>query len=80
MFVYTVIYALLPLVVSGVLVIRYLRMSDPSPASKIVIVLALVASLIVWWKYPGMLVVAVLLEVGISLFILIYLRVNPYAS
>ena len=80
MFVYTVIYALLPLVVSGFLVIQYLRMSDPSLASKTVVVLALAASLIVWWKYPGKLVVAVLIEVGISLFVLIYLRLHPYAS
>jgi hypothetical protein len=75
-----IVYALLPLVISGVLVIRYLRMSDPSLASKIVIVLALGASLIVWWKFPGMLLVAVLLEVGVSLFVLVYLRLNPYAS
>jgi hypothetical protein len=73
-------YALLPLVVSGVLVIRYLSMNDPSLASKVAVVLALGASLIVWWKFPALLVVAVLLEVGVSLFVLIYLRVNPYAS
>lgn len=74
------IYALLPLVVSGVLVIRYLRLIGPSLSSKIVIVLALGASLILWWKFPGMLLVAVLLEVGVSLFVLIYLRMNPYSS
>jgi hypothetical protein len=73
-------YALLPLVVSGVLVIRYLSMNDPSLASKAAVVLALGASLIMWWKVPALLVVAVLLEVGVSLFVLIYLRVNPYAS
>jgi hypothetical protein len=73
-------YALLPLVVSGVLVIRYLSMNDPSLASKVAVVVALGASLIVWWKFPALLVVAVLLEVGVSLFVLIYLRVNPYAS
>ena len=73
-------YALLPLVVSGVLVIRYLTMNDPSLASKIGVVVALGASLIMWWKFPALLVVAVLLEVGVSLFVLIYLRVNPHAS
>ena len=75
-----IVYALLPLVVSGVLAIRYLSMNDPSVASKIGVVMALAVSLIVWWKFPAMLVVAVLLEVGVSLFVLIYLRVNPYAS
>jgi hypothetical protein len=73
-------YALIPLVVSGVLVIRYLSMGDPSTVSKIIVVAALGASLIVWWRYPATLVVAVLLQVGVSLFVLIYLKVNPYAS
>lgn len=74
-----IIYALLPLVVSGVLVIHFLELSEPSPVSKIIIVTALGASLIVWWKFPGLLLLAVLLEVAISLFVLIYVRVNPYA-
>lgn len=74
------IYALLPLVVSGGLVIGYLRSSDPSLPSRIAIVMALGASLILWWKFPGMLLVAVLLEVAVSLFVLIYLRINPYSS
>jgi len=72
-------YALIPLLVSGVLVIRYLSMDDPSLASKIVVVAALGASLVVWWRYPALLVVAVLLQVAVSVFILIYLKVNSYA-
>ena len=75
-----IVYALLPLVVSGVLVLRYLSMNDPSLASKTCVLAALGVSLLVWWKFPALLVVAVLLEVGVSLFVLIYLRVNPYAS
>lgn len=75
-----IIYALLPLVVAGVLAIVFLRMADPSNASKIAVVIALAASLFIWWRYPDSLVVPVLLQVGISLFVLIYLRVNPYAS
>ena len=73
-------YAVIPLVVSGALVIRYLSMGDPSIVSKIIMVAALVTSLIVWWRYPALLAIAVLLEVGVSLFVLIYLKVNPYAS
>jgi len=33
----------------------------------------------VWWRYPALLVVAVLLQVAVSVFILIYLKVNSYA-
>ena len=75
-----IIYALLPLVVSGVLAIVFLRLADPSPLSKIVVVAALAVSLVVWWRSPDSPLAAVLLQVGISLYALIYLRVNPYAS
>ena len=34
----------------------------------------------VWWRYPERLVLAVLLQVAVSLYVLIYLKVNPYAS
>ena len=75
-----IVYALLPLAAAGVLAIVFLRLADPSTLSKAAVVLALAASLFIWWRYPDLLVFAVLLQVGISLFVLIYLRVNPYAS
>ena len=75
-----IVYALLPLAAAGVLAIVFLRLADPSTLSKIAVVLALAVSLFIWWRYPDLLVIAVLLQVGISLFVLIYLRVNPYAS
>ena len=75
-----IVYALLPLVVSGVLVIAFLRLADPSTLSKILVVAALAVSLLVWWRYPESPLIAVLLQVGISLYVLIYFRVNPYAS
>ena len=73
-------YELIPLIVSGILVIRYLSLGDPSVVSKGAIVAALGASLMVWWRYPQWIVVAVLLQVAVSLWVLIYLKVNPYAS
>ena len=73
-------YELIPLIVSGVLVVRYLSLGDPSVASKVAMVAALGASLMVWWRYPQWMVAAVLLQVGVSLWVVIYLKVNPYAS
>jgi hypothetical protein len=75
-----IVYALLPLVAAGVLAIVFLRLADPSLPAKIAVVAALAASLLIWWLYPDLLVIAVLLQAGISLFVLIYLRVNPYVS
>ena len=73
-------YELIPLVVSGGLAVRYLSMGDPSVGSKVAVGGAVGASLIVWWQYPQWMVVAVLLQVGASIYVLIYLKVNPYAS
>jgi hypothetical protein len=73
-------YELVALVVSGGLAVRYLSMSDPSTASKAAVGAVVGASLIVWWRYPEQMVVAVLLQVGASLYVLIYLKVYPDAS
>jgi hypothetical protein len=72
-------YALIPLVVSVVLGARYLAMGDPSRWSKAVVVIAVAASLVIWWKYPEWLLVASIAQVAVSIYVLVYLRVNPYA-
>jgi len=68
-----IVYALLPLVVSGVMVIAVLRLADPSTLSKALMVGALAASLCVWWRYPDSPLIAVLRQAGVSLYVLIYL-------
>jgi len=73
-------YELIPLVISVGLSIRYLMVGDASAGSKAAVALAVGASLVIWWRYPGWLVAATLLQVGASLYILVYLKVNTYAS
>ena len=73
-------YELIPLVVSGGLTVRYLWMGDPSVASKVAVATLVGVSLMIWWQYPGWIVVATLLQVGASIYVLVYLKVNPYAS
>ena len=74
------LYSLIPLVVSIGLAVRYLSMMDPSIASKAAVGAAVGASLVIWWQYPGLMVAATLLQVGASLYVLIYLKVNAYTS
>ena len=73
-------YELIPLVISLGLAIRYLMVGDASVGSKAAVTLAVGASLVIWWRYPLWLVAATLLQVGASIYVLIYLKVNPYAS
>jgi hypothetical protein len=73
-------YELVALVISGGLAVRYLMMREASVASKTAVAVAVGASLIIWWRYPAWLVAATLLQVGASIYVLVYLKVNPYAS
>ena len=73
-------YELIPLVISVGLAIRYLMLGDASVGSKAAVTIAVGASLVIWWRYPLWLVAATLLQVGASIYVLIYLKVNPYAS
>jgi hypothetical protein len=73
-------YALIAMVAAILLGIRYLILGDASLRSKIVVVAVVLASLVIWWYFPQWMVLAIFLQVGVSLFVLLYLRLNPYAS
>jgi hypothetical protein len=73
-------YALIAMLAALLLGVRYLVLGDASLRSKIAVVAAVVASLVIWWYFPQWMVVAILLQVGVSLFVMLYLKVNPYAS
>ena len=73
-------YELVALVISGGLAVRYLIMREASVRSKAAVAVAVGASLLIWWQYPQWLVAATLLQVAASVYVLVYLKVNPYAS
>ena len=73
-------YELVALVISGGLAVRYLIMREASVRSKAAVAVAVGASLLIWWQYPQWLVAATLLQVAASIYVLVYLKVNPYAS
>jgi hypothetical protein len=72
-------YALIPLLVSVVLGIRYVALRDATRWSKAIVVLAVAASVVIWWEYPEWLIGATLAQVAVSIYVLVYLKVNPYA-
>jgi hypothetical protein len=72
-------YALIPLLASVVLSARYLALGEASRRSKAFVCLAVVASVVIWWEYPGWQVGATLTQVAVSIYVLVYLKVNPYA-
>ncbi|HEY2339066.1 MAG TPA: hypothetical protein VGH75_00890 [Steroidobacteraceae bacterium] len=73
-------YELIALFVSLGLAARYLLLDGASPGSKFAVAMAVCASLVIWWRYPGLLVAATLLQVAASIYVLVYSRVNQHAS
>ena len=73
-------YALIAMLAAVVLGVRYVLLGDASVGSKIAVVLVVLTSLVIWWYIPAWMVVAILLQVGASIFVLLYFKVNPHAS
>jgi len=70
-------YALIPLVVSLVLGVRYVAIEQASRGSKLAVAVTVAAGLIIWWRYPQWILVATLLQVAVCIYVLVYLKLNP---
>ena len=73
-------YALIAMLAAITLGARYVAVGNASMGSKIAVGAIVAASLVIWWLYPEWMVVAILLQVAVSLFVLLYLKLNPSAS
>ena len=72
-------YFLIPLVASLVLGTRFILMQDPSRGLKVAVGVAVALSLVIWWKYPALEVLTTLVQAGVSIFVLVYQKVNEHA-
>jgi hypothetical protein len=73
-------YELIALVIAAGLGVRYFFMKEASARSKAVVAVALGTSVAIWLRYPNWVFLATLLQVGVAIYVLMYLRLNPYAS
>jgi hypothetical protein len=72
-------YGLLGLLLALGLSIRYFASGEASRRSKLVLAVVLAVSLLISWRYPHLLAVATVLQAGVGIYVLIYLKVNPDA-
>ena len=70
-------YLLIALLAAVVLGVRYLAIDEASLGSKIAVAALVAASLVIWWQCPEWMVVSILLQVGVSIFVLLYIKLNP---
>jgi hypothetical protein len=69
-------YGLIALIASVVLGVRYLAVEEASGGSKAAVAAIVAGGLIIWWRYPQWLLVGILLQVAVSIYVLIYLKVR----
>ena len=60
--------------------IRYLLLREASVGSKAAVAVAVGIALFIWWQYPRWMVAATLLQLAASIYVLLYLKVNPNTS
>ena len=69
-------YDLIPVIASIALVIHHVALTDASRQSKVVVVTIVTVSLAIWRYHPQWLILATLLQVGASIYMLVYLKVH----
>jgi hypothetical protein len=69
-------YTVIPLIVSVVLGAHHVFVSEAPRLSKLSVFTVVIASLVVWQYFPRQSVVALLLQVAVSLYMLVYLRLT----
>ena len=73
-------YGLIPIVASITLMLHHVAITEASHSSKVSVVGVVTVSLAILWYWPQWLVVATLLQVGISIYMLMHLRWNTDAA
>lgn len=73
-------YGLLPLVASVVLAALYVLLTDASRRSKVVVFVIVATSIVIWRTMPQWMLVALLLQVEVSIYLLLYLKASGLLS
>jgi hypothetical protein len=71
-------YSLIPLLAAIALGFHFVVIVDASPRSKAIIGGMVVLSLVLFFRIPRYLVVATLLQVAASIYVLVYLKLRPW--
>ena len=69
-------YSLIPLIGSLILGCIYVMNTDASSRSKLIISIIVAMSVVIWRWYPQLLLLATLLQTGVSVYVLVYLKVK----
>ena len=73
-------YEVIPLIASVALAFHHVMIAEASRGSKCVVSLVVAVSLIIWWKYPGWLLLATALQAAVSIYVLVHLKLNQNAA
>ena len=69
-------YGFIPVIASIVLAIHHVLITEASPRSKLVVVTVVVVSLAIGRYYSQWMIVATLMQVVVSIYMLLYMRVH----
>lgn len=70
-------YALILLIAALILGIRYIVATEASGRSKILIATLIVLSVILFLRFPQLIVLALIIQAGVSVYALVYFKLHP---
>jgi hypothetical protein len=69
-------YDVIPLIASILLGAYYVLLGEASRRSQVAVAVTVGTALLIWWCFPRWHLVATLLQVAVSIYVLMYLRLN----
>jgi hypothetical protein len=69
-------YTVIPLIASVMLGLYHVALTDAPAASKAAVALVVLGALVVWWRMPGLFLVALVLQSAASIYVLVGIRLS----
>ena len=69
-------YGVIPIIASVILAIHHVTIAEASRRSRLTVALVVTASLVIWRFFPRWIILAMLLQVVVSIYMLIHLQLN----
>ena len=69
-------YELIPFMTALILGIHHALDTSASRRSRAMVGVIVAVSLVLWWRYPRLFILALLLQAGVSIYVLLYIKLT----
>ena len=71
-------YEVIPLIASVALAFHHVAIAEASRRSKIAVAFVVAVSLVIWWNFPGWILLATVLQAAAGIYVLVCIRISQF--